>query len=103
VSEYLVEVYVPRAAVASMPRLEYVSRVAEELTRSGVEVELLGSILVPDDETCFYRFTAQSDAAVLAAASRSGLQVERVMEAVSEARASRCTLTKPSEKRGSPS
>lgn len=84
-SEYLVEAYVPRSAAASaLPSLQLVSGVAEQLTRGGRRVELLRSIFVPEDETCFYLFEGQSDEAVREAATRSGLQVERVMEAVSD-------------------
>lgn len=85
-SEFLVEVYVPRAAAASaMPRLEEVLGMADELTRGGRHVQLLRSIFVPDDETCFYLYEGQSGEAVREAATRSGLQVERVVEAVSTA------------------
>jgi hypothetical protein len=84
-SEYLVEVYVPRAAAAvAMPPLEDVSGVAEQLTRAGMQVQLLSSIFLPEDETCFYIYAGQSGDAVREAAARSGLLVERVMEAVCE-------------------
>jgi hypothetical protein len=42
------------------------------------------SILVPEDETCFYLFQAQTGDAVRAAAARVGLQFERVVEAVAD-------------------
>jgi hypothetical protein len=90
VSEYLVEVYIPRAApAAARPNLEHVSGVAAQLTRSGTQVNVLSSIFVPEEETCFYHFEGQSGDAVREVATKSGLLVERVMEAVSES-----TMTK---------
>jgi hypothetical protein len=77
VSKFLVEVYVPRGA--SEP----------ELKSDAAGVRLLRSIFVPTDETCFYLFEGQSDEAVREAAARSGLEVERVVEAVSDSGASR--------------
>jgi len=82
--EYLVEVYAPRAEVSTLiPRHEELSEVAEDLTRAGRQVRLVRSIFVPDDETCFFLFEGQSGDVVREAATRSGLQVERVVEAVS--------------------
>lgn len=74
-----------RAAAASAhPNLDDVSGVADQLTRDGTQVEVLRAIFVPEDETCFYHFVGSSGDAVREAATRSGLHVERVMEAVSE-------------------
>jgi hypothetical protein len=67
-----------------MPRCEEISAAAEQLTREGTRVRLVRSILVPEDETCFYLFRAQSGDAVRAAAARAGLRFERVVEAVGE-------------------
>jgi hypothetical protein len=83
VSEYLVEAYLSRAEAAK-PTSNFVSSTAEELTREGRRVRLLRSIFVPEDETCFYLFEAQSGEYVMEAATRSGLEIERVMDAVSE-------------------
>ena len=83
-SEYLVEVYLSRAVAESTPRLEHVPGVADELARDGAQVQLLRSIFVPEDEMCFYHFEGQSGEAVREAAARLGLQVERLVEAVSE-------------------
>jgi hypothetical protein len=84
VSEFLVEVYLSLAAAAgSMPRPEDVSRAADQLTREGQQVRLLQSLFVPQDETCFLLFEAQSKDAVAEAARRCGLRFERLVEAVS--------------------
>ena len=81
--EYLVEAYVSRSEGAPF-RGGGVSSVAEEVSREGRQVHLLSSIFVPEDETCFYLFEADSGAYVMEAAVRSGVRVERVMDAVSE-------------------
>ncbi len=65
-----------------MPQCEDVSAAADELTREGTHVQLVQSILVPEDETCFYLFQAQTGDAVREVAARTGLRFERVVEAV---------------------
>jgi hypothetical protein len=83
--EFLVEMYVSRSDSASgLPRPEDISAAAEQLTREGTEVRLVHTILVPEDETCFYLFQAQGGEAVLAAAARAGIRFGRVVEAVAD-------------------
>jgi hypothetical protein len=80
-SEYMVEVYVPRAGAAeAAPAPDHVSRVAEDLTREGRRVQLVRAILVPEDETCLYLFRAQTGDVVREAAMRAGLRFEHVVE-----------------------
>jgi hypothetical protein len=84
-SEFLVEVYVSRAAAPTARQaLEQVRGAADELRREGQHIRFLHSIFVPADETCFYLFEAQSDDAVREAANRSGLLIDRVVAAVCE-------------------
>lgn len=84
VSDYLVEVYVSRSSVSCAEQgCADVSRAAEQLTREGRQVRLVRSILVPEDETCFYFFEAQTRDAVWETVSRAGLRFERVLRAVS--------------------
>ena len=73
-----------RAVAAAVPRLSEVAGCPSELTRDGTHVQLLRSIFLPEDETCLYLFEGTSREAVREVATRSGLQVERVVEAVSE-------------------
>ncbi len=81
-SEFLVEVYAPRAAEpVSAREVEQVARAADQLTREGIEVRFLRAIFVREDETCFYLYQASSLAAVAEAAARAGLRVERLAEA----------------------
>jgi hypothetical protein len=85
VPEFLVEAYVPRFAVAAGTRhAEKVSLAAERITQEGRYVRLRRWILVPEDETGFYLFHAQSGEAVREAATQGGLRFQRVVEAVSD-------------------
>ncbi len=61
-----------------------VSAAAERITQEGGYVRLRRWILVPEEETGFYLFHAQSGAAVREAATLGGLSFERVVEAVSD-------------------
>ena len=85
VSEFLAEVYLSRStAGAVQPRPDDISRAADQLSREGVQVELVRTVFAPEEETCFYLFQAQSSDAVVEAARRCGLQFDRLVEAVSE-------------------
>lgn len=100
--EFLVETYLSRTEpVGGVPLAEHVSRVAETVAREGREVSLVRAIAVTEEETCFYLFRAASAETVLEAASRAGLQVDRVVEAVSEPwthdPAAQISWTSPSE------
>jgi hypothetical protein len=66
-----------------MPRPDDLSGAADQLTREGDRVQLLRSVFVPEDETCFFLFEAESREAVAEAARRCGLRFERLVEAVS--------------------
>jgi hypothetical protein len=84
VSEYLVEVYLPPSSSGRAgPGPEEISRAADQVTRQGLAVRLTRLIVVPEDETCFYLFDADSADAVHQVANRSGLTYGRVVEAVS--------------------
>ena len=74
--------YLSRTAAGVVtPLAEDVARVADQLTGEGKPVRLLRSVFVPEDETCFYLFDAQSSDAVVEAARRCGLQCDRLVEA----------------------
>ena len=77
------EAYTSRTACRPWPSNEDLTSVADQLTKEGTPVELLGSVFVPEEETCFYLFEAQSSESVMEAARRCGLRYERVAKAIS--------------------
>lgn len=80
--EFLVELYVARSNGAAVERGARSARLAAEtLTREGTQVRYLSSIFVPEDETCFYLYEADSAEAVREAAARAALDYERIAEA----------------------
>ena len=81
--EYLVERYVSRSESEGLKSgCERARRAAEELSREGTSVLLVRSIFVPEDETCFYLYEAESSEAVLEAARRAELRVDRIATTV---------------------
>jgi len=85
VTEFLVETYISRSQPTGGPRASAeLSEAAEQVTREGHPVRLVRSIVVPEEETCFYLFQAQTADAVREAATRAGLHFGRVLEAAPE-------------------
>jgi hypothetical protein len=85
VGEFLVEFYVSRADGDAVGRgAERARLAAEELSGAGTPVRYLRSIFVPEDETCFYLYQADSADVVREAAERAALPFERVAETVTE-------------------
>ncbi len=86
-AEFLLECYVSRADGAGIERGQERARIAaDELTREGTPVRLVHSILVPEDETCFYLYEAETAEAVREAARRAALPLERITEAISQSK-----------------
>ena len=83
---YVVECYWPgvseRQLAAAMERAE---AAVADLRRSGRPVDLVGSILVPADETVFCLFDGSEDD-VRAASLQAGVPFERVLESLRIAR-----------------
>jgi DNA-binding CsgD family transcriptional regulator len=77
VPEFLVESY------ATTSQLEQARSAADAVSRKGMRVRCVRSILVPEDETCFYLYDAPSAALVRRAAVRAGLVVGRMTVAFS--------------------
>ena len=83
--EFLIESYVSRADLAvGVPSARDVEGVADQLTREGRPVALLRVTVVPDEETSFYLFRAESSDLAREAAERAGVVVERVVETLPE-------------------
>jgi hypothetical protein len=84
---FLAEVYVSQnTATVAPPGAERLARAADELTHEGTHVRFVRSILIREDETCFYLYEANSLQAVHDAAARAGLRLARVTEALCEPR-----------------
>lgn len=84
-TEFLAELYVSRSDISALGSKKERARLgAEELTREGTPVRYVCSIFVPEDETCFFLYEGASADAVLAAAQRAGLPVERVAKVLGE-------------------
>ena len=75
-SEYLVELYFPRGSAAA----------PDGLTAGEPQARYLRSFVVPEDETCYLLYEAESAAAVREAAERAGLQFERIVQVAPERR-----------------
>ena len=81
---FVAEQYLPSDGAAAAARgADAAGRAAEQLTRDGTPVQFVRSIFVPEDETCFHLYLAESVEAVQAAAGRAALRLERVVAAVS--------------------
>lgn len=84
-AEFLLELYVPRTETATVAaRAESARLAAEELAQQGSTVRYVRSIFVPEDETCFLLYEADSADAVREAAQRAALPFERVSEAIGD-------------------
>jgi hypothetical protein len=80
---YLVETYLARGEAGGRVAGERRARLAAvDPTRDGKRVRFDQSIHIPEDETCFYVFEAQSAADVSDVAARADLDAIRIVEAV---------------------
>ena len=80
---YLVETFLARGAAGERgARERRAGSAAEEMTREGTRVGFEGSIHVPEDEICFFKFAAPSGRDAALAAQRAGLEALRVVEAI---------------------
>ena len=81
---FLVETYLARGAAGERQARERRARsAAEDMTRQGTRVRFERSIHVPEDEICFFTFTAASGREATLVAERAGLEPLRVVEAIS--------------------
>lgn len=82
-AKYLAELYVPRAGSDGLRDATRRARAAaKEMTDQGTAVRYLRSIFVPEDETYFLLYEADSASAVAEASARAGIEVERIVDAV---------------------
>jgi hypothetical protein len=83
-AQFLVELYVSRVdSDAAVHRDAARARLgAEAVTREGKPVRYLHSIFVPEEETCFFLFEAESAEDVEEAARRASIPVDRAPVAI---------------------
>jgi hypothetical protein len=82
-TKYLAELYLPRSGSDGLHDAARRARTAaKELTAEGTAVRYLRSIFVPQDETYFLLYEAESADAVAEASARAGIAVERIVDAV---------------------
>jgi Protein of unknown function (DUF4242) len=81
-AEFLLEVYATRADSQAVDEAARRARAAaDSLSEEGPCVRYVRCIFVPEDETCFYVYEADSVGTVHEVARRAGLAVDRVVEA----------------------
>jgi Protein of unknown function (DUF4242) len=84
-ADYLLELYISRTDPGAVERgAERARLAAEQLTHEGVPVRFVRSIFVPEDETCFLLYRAESAEAVRDAVRRASLPFERIVAAVAD-------------------
>jgi hypothetical protein len=82
--EFLAETYAPHGDGApAAPGAAGAALAADQASGPGGPVRLLGAILVPDEEICFWLYQAPSAGAVRAAMTAARLRPERITPAVS--------------------
>jgi hypothetical protein len=81
--EYMLELYASRSGGAAVTdHADRAGRAAERLPQDRGSVRYLRSIFVPEDETCFLVFEAESAEDVRRAASLARLPANHVVEAL---------------------
>jgi uncharacterized protein DUF4242 len=82
-AEFLLEVYAARDSRALHAAARRARAAADSLAAEGPEVRYVRSIFVPEDETCFYVYEADSAVTVHEVARRAALAVDRLVESCS--------------------
>jgi hypothetical protein len=84
VASFMVEAFTPTAAtVAALDRSLH--EAAAALAAEGIAIRYVRSILVPDDDTCFYMVEATSEDAVRETLRRAGFEDARITRAIETA------------------
>jgi hypothetical protein len=82
---YLVEQFLPRSRAADATSGGLRARdVAEEFVHQGVAIQYVRSTYLPDDETCFHVFEAESAEAVEQACRRAEFGRVRIVPAIED-------------------
>lgn len=77
-TQFLVEVFVPRTDALRANRLALdAEAVVQRMHWEGIPIRFMRSIFVPDEETCFMLYEANTPDDVVEAAVRAGIGLER--------------------------
>jgi hypothetical protein len=83
VTSYLVETYISKSLAADAFAAGRRARAAAlELSRAGAPVRYVRTTVLPEDETCFHLFEAESEDTVVEACRRAGLRSPRIVPAL---------------------
>ena len=82
-TSYLVETYISKSLAADAFAAGRRARAAAlELSRAGAPVQYVRTTVLPEDETCFHLFVAESEDTVVEACRRAGLRAPRIVPAL---------------------
>jgi hypothetical protein len=80
---YLVEAYLARTRDSELPeRVHDAQTAAAELASEGRPVRYMRLFFLPEEETCFHLYEAESADAVREASARAGIGCERIFAVV---------------------
>ena len=97
-TEFLVEFYLSRTDAAAFGRCAAQARLAAaKQTRLGMPVRYLRSMYLPEDETCFLLYEAETAEAVRRTATLAAVEAERVSEVVGDTRPGNGPATNPED------
>jgi hypothetical protein len=82
-STYILELFRPRASSDTLEQMaERVCASADAAREAGADVRYLRTLFLPEDETCFFVFSAPSSESVRRACEHAGIASGRVVAAV---------------------
>ena len=83
-TQFLVEVFSPRASAGQLATAERRAKLAAKgMSGADGELRFVRATFIPEDEICFFVFDAPSGPQAALATERAGLEPIRVVEAVS--------------------
>ena len=86
-TQFLVEVFTPRASAGKLAAAERrVMAAANQRPGADGDLRFVRATYIPEDEICFFVFDAPSGREAALVAQRAGLEPIRVVEAVSSAK-----------------
>ena len=82
-AKYLIEAYVPTSSTATPGDHDVrLRRAAQEMAAEGTTIRLLDTLLIPEEEICFFVFEACSPEDVAELGRRAEIGYERIVRAL---------------------